>query len=257
MTTIKKQPPMSDSQCIFIVELFEPNMEVLLDKSNKANASKLKRETWRRIADELNNKFPFNPRDWSAVKKKWENMCSQAKKWTNDCRKSLKKTGGGPPIVDPPSYIKSIAEMLGNSEAFTGVGNPIESGALSTEPSDGLSTELNPSVAVPSTQQSESELPGEQPAVHAEYSSCTPKRVLSKRRKEENSVENLHKEVLILEKEKLELEVKKLRLEIDYLETKTALLRKEANRGENIKHYHDMDTNKIVLYDSTNERLYG
>ena len=244
-----KQPPMNDQQCLFMVESFERRKDIFYNKSNRANASKLKRTAWTEIAEEFNNKFPLNHRDWLGVKKKWENMVSIAKRWSSNVRRSRKQTGGGSPIPDPPSYIKAISDMLGGSEAFTGVGAPIESADEPVtddqivEPTDS-SVHLDEFPTKSSSPKCDTNF--------VEISDKRQKRVLNRKR-DENTVENLHKDVLNLEKEKLGLEIKKLRLEISYLETKR-LRSTQQEVNPDVTSFINMDTDTVVFYDSTNER---
>lgn len=230
---------MNDQQCLFIVENFDSRKNVFLNKSNSANVSKKKRLAWMEIANDFNNKFPLNHRDWNGIKKKWENMASQAKKWVSSVRQARKKTGGGPPLPEPPSYIKAIADMLGDSDAFKGVGIPMESGE-------------NPP-PLDTTQMPDNE--GDSVAEEALQTEPAMSQVTAGRlglresstKKSAETLENLHKEVLLLEKQKLSLEIRKLQLEIEHLEWK--MRQRRVDSEEDKRNFLDMDTGNFVFTD--------
>lgn len=199
-----KLPSMNDLQCNFIIDKFEENKDILLNKSNKVDISRRKRQVWCTIAAEYNERFPHQTREWTMLKKKFENMSSLAKKWTAEKKKATKATGGGRPVADPPSYIQVLADLMKDSDSFTGVGEPIESTSF-------VDDSIVPDMGMTS---STTVMEIEEQSAPTEETKKVGKR-LAKR-----VIEDLHKDVLELEKQKLKLEIEKLNLEVELLKRK-------------------------------------
>ena len=85
----KRQEPLSNAQCFYLIDLFEDDQDILLSKDKTADTNK-KKAKWTEIAEKFSN---------------------TAKKWCAAKKRSWEMTGGGAPLPDSPEYIQHVAEL--------------------------------------------------------------------------------------------------------------------------------------------------
>ena len=240
----KRQAALSDAQCDFLVEEVAAHEDVIRNKINTADMHKKKKRAWEEIAENFRIKYPEASRDVMFFRKKWENMVSLAKNYkvTKRLWDEKRTTGGGPAPTPPPRHILAVAEMYEDSEAFKGVGQPLESAPAGTMAGDasanasagsGSTSVVSLSGAtdsIPSASVSRPPSPllitVQQPTATNKPASASATLTVSPqlKRKKTDRITELHAEVLLLEKQKLILEKRKIRLECKKLEKEIMLL---------------------------------
>ena len=166
-TSRKRQAALSDAQCYFLVNEVTVHEEVIRSKVNTADMHKKKKKAWEQIVANFIARYPETPRDVAFFRKKWENMVSLAKNYkvTKRLWDEKRATGGGPAPAPPPGYILAVAEMYEDSEAFKGVGKPLESAPADKTPGgDIIAVTLSASSSAPTSAASASAVTGLTPS---------------------------------------------------------------------------------------------
>ena len=244
----KRQAALTDAQCYFLVDEVTVHEEVIRSKVNTADMHKKKNGAWVQIAANFGARYPETPRDVSFFRKKWENMVSVAKNYkvTKRLWDEKRTTGGGPAPSPPPGYILAVADMYEDSEAFKGVGQPLESESADKTANDDTdeatvtvsasSTSAGTASTSAATSLTRSTLfsgpsspvvGGQQRKAATKKPSSTPATLPvtpQPKKSKTDRIAALHEDVLVLEKQKLILEKRKLRLECKKLEKEIMLL---------------------------------
>ncbi len=118
-----------------LIELYEPRRNLLKGKSAKPEANKKRTEAWKYITNVLSVEFGVQF-TMEQVKKRWQNIRSEAKQQNQDAKKVRKVTGGGKveetdfTISDQTQAILSLEQ---DTQAFSGFEDSVETVVFSEE----------------------------------------------------------------------------------------------------------------------------
>lgn len=106
---IKRKPNFTDAEKLFLVQQYELYKPILSSRLCDGVTNRHKQDIWLKITAELNARNPHVDRTTKDVKKKWENLATQARKEMIDYRQSL----GTSAVITPPSAITmKVLELL-------------------------------------------------------------------------------------------------------------------------------------------------
>lgn len=108
----KRKPNFTDSEKLFLVQQYERHKRTLSSRLCDGVTNRHKQEIWQQITDELNRRNHHVDRTTKDVKKKWENLATQARKEMIDYRQNAAAGASASMIVPPSAITMKVLELL-------------------------------------------------------------------------------------------------------------------------------------------------